>query len=64
MGDDTLEIDPDVQRRVLDNREAVGEDASKTRVPAGLCAAVLAINTAQIRNPLWLRLEGDFLFLA
>lgn len=29
VGDDTLELDPDVQRRVLDHREAIGEDAKK-----------------------------------
>ena len=29
VGHDTLEIDPDVQRRVLDHREAIGEDARK-----------------------------------
>ena len=29
VGHDTLEIDPDVQRRVLDHREAIGEDAAK-----------------------------------
>ncbi|MDH1813794.1 lysis system i-spanin subunit Rz [Comamonas aquatica] len=29
VGHDTLEIDPDVQRRVLDHREALGEDAAK-----------------------------------
>ena len=29
VGDDTLEIDPDVQRRVLDHREAIGEDAAQ-----------------------------------
>jgi hypothetical protein len=29
VGHDTIEIDPDVQRRVLDHREAIGEDAAK-----------------------------------
>lgn len=29
VGHDTVEIDPDVQRRVLDLREAIGEDAAK-----------------------------------
>ena len=29
VGHDTLELDPDVQRRVLDHREAIGEDAAK-----------------------------------
>ncbi len=29
MGHDTVELDPDVQRRVLDHREAIGEDARK-----------------------------------
>ncbi|MBF6631790.1 MAG: lysis protein [Comamonas sp.] len=29
VGDDTVALDPDVQRRVLDHREAVGEDAAK-----------------------------------
>ena len=29
MGHDTIEIDPDVQRRVLDHREAIGEDTAK-----------------------------------
>lgn len=29
VGHDTLEIDQDVQRRVLDHREAIGEDAAK-----------------------------------
>ncbi len=29
VGDDTLDLDPDVQRRVLDHREAIGEDAAK-----------------------------------
>ena len=29
VGHDTIEIDPDVQRRVLDHREAIGEDARK-----------------------------------
>lgn len=29
VGDDTLDLDPDVQRRVLDHREAIGEDAKK-----------------------------------
>ena len=29
VGDDTLDLDPDVQRRVLDHREAIGEDVAK-----------------------------------
>ena len=29
VGHDTIEIDPDVQRRVLDHREAIGEDTAK-----------------------------------
>ncbi|WP_287918851.1 lysis system i-spanin subunit Rz [Comamonas sp.] len=29
VGHDAIEIDPDVQRRVLDHREAIGEDAAK-----------------------------------
>lgn len=29
VGHDTVELDPDVQRRVLDHREAIGEDAAK-----------------------------------
>ena len=29
MGDDTIALDPDVQRRVLDLREAIGEDQRK-----------------------------------
>ena len=29
VGHDTIEIDTDVQRRVLDHREAIGEDAAK-----------------------------------
>jgi hypothetical protein len=29
VGHDTVELDPDVQRRVLDHREAIGEDARK-----------------------------------
>ena len=29
VGHDTVELDPDVQRRVLDHREAIGEDAKK-----------------------------------
>ena len=29
VGDDTVALDPDVQRRVLDHREAIGEDAAK-----------------------------------
>ena len=29
VGHDTIDIDPDVQRRVLDHREAIGEDAVK-----------------------------------
>ena len=29
LGHDTVELDPDVQRRVLDHREAIGEDARK-----------------------------------
>ena len=29
VGHDTGELDPDVQRRVLDHREAIGEDAAK-----------------------------------
>lgn len=29
LGDDTLALDPDVQRRVLDHREAIGEDQRK-----------------------------------
>jgi hypothetical protein len=29
VGHDTIEIDPDVQRRVLDHREAIREDAAK-----------------------------------
>ena len=29
LGHDTFELDPDVQRRVLDHREAIGEDARK-----------------------------------
>lgn len=29
VGHDTIEIDPDVQRRVLNHREAIGEDAAK-----------------------------------
>jgi hypothetical protein len=29
VGDDTLDLDPDVQRRVLDHQEAIGEDARK-----------------------------------
>ena len=29
VGHDTIEIDPDLQRRVLDHREAIGEDAAK-----------------------------------
>jgi hypothetical protein len=29
VGHDTVELDSDVQRRVLDHREAIGEDARK-----------------------------------
>jgi hypothetical protein len=29
VGHDTVELDPDVQRRVLEHREAIGEDAKK-----------------------------------
>jgi hypothetical protein len=29
MGHDTVELDPDLQRRVLDHREAIGEDTRK-----------------------------------
>lgn len=29
VGHDTVELNPDVQRRVLDHREAIGEDARK-----------------------------------
>ncbi|MBF6630640.1 MAG: lysis protein [Comamonas sp.] len=29
VGDDTLALDPDVQRRVLDHRESIGEDQRK-----------------------------------
>lgn len=29
VGHDTVDLDPDVQRRVLDHREAIGEDAAK-----------------------------------
>lgn len=29
VGHDTVALDPDVQRRVLDHREAIGEDAAK-----------------------------------
>lgn len=29
VGHDAVELDPDVQRRVLDHREAIGEDARK-----------------------------------
>ncbi|QXW19636.1 lysis protein [Comamonas aquatica] len=29
VGHDTIEIDPDVQRRVLDHQESIGEDAAK-----------------------------------
>lgn len=29
VGDDAITLDPDVQRRVLDHREAIGEDARK-----------------------------------
>ena len=29
VGDDTIALDPDVQRRVLDHREAIGEDQRK-----------------------------------
>ena len=29
VGHDTVELDPDVQRRVLDHREAIGEDVKK-----------------------------------
>ena len=29
LGDDAITLDPDVQRRVLDHREAIGEDAAK-----------------------------------
>lgn len=49
VGHDTIEIDPDVQRRVLELREAISEDAAKLKYLqhyASLCSRATQVRSA------------------
>ena len=58
VGHDTIEIDPDVQRRVLDHKEAIGEDAAKLEYLqdyARQCWQVTSAGSATSDTQSWLQ---------
>lgn len=58
VGHDTVEIDPDVQRRVLDHREAIREDAAKLsflQAYARECFKATSVDSAASYTQSWLK---------
>lgn len=58
VGHDTVEIDPDVQRRVLDHREAIEEDAAKLsflQAYARECFKAASVDSAAGYTQSWLQ---------